>query len=159
MVSVVEQFTNFNIPRVAQLTQRSNKFTLRTIRYTEGEMKKLDESIGAFSFSFSLADKFGDNGLIAAVILKKENDDTLFIDTWLMSCRVLKRGMENFVLNELIDAAAKNGIKYLKGEYLPTAKNGIVKDHYANLGFAERDRYWVMPVDDYQTKSTFISRK
>ena len=159
MVSVVEPFTAFNIPRVAQLTQRSNQFNLRTIRYTESELKKLAESADVFSFSFGLGDKFGDNGLIAAVILKKENDDTLFIDTWLMSCRVLKRGMENFVLNELIDAAAKNGIKYLKGEYLPTIKNGIVKDHYPNLGFTEQDGYWVMPVGDYQTKNTFISRK
>jgi len=159
MVSVVEQFTNFNIPRVAQLTQRSNQFNLRTARYTEGELKKLAESVGVFSFSFGLEDKFGDNGLVAAVILKKETDDTLFIDTWLMSCRVLKRGMENFVLNELIDAAAKNGIKYLKGEYIPTAKNGIVKDHYSNLGFTEQDGYWMMPVDNYQTKKTFISRK
>jgi len=159
MVSMVEPFTNFNIPRVAQLTQRSNQFNLRTIRYTEAELKKLMESPGVFSFSFGLEDKFGDNGLIAAVILKKENDDTLFIDTWLMSCRVLKRGMENFVLNEVIGAAAKNGFKYLKGEYLPTTKNGIVKDHYANLGFTEHDGYWVMPVSDYQIKNTFISRK
>ncbi len=159
MLSVVEPFTNFNIPRVAQLTQRSNQFNLRTIRYTEDELKKLAESAGVFSFTFGLEDKFGDNGLIAAVILKKENDDTLFIDTWVMSCRVLKRGMENFVLNELIDAAAKIGVKYLKGEYLPTAKNGIVKDHYKNLGFNEDGGYWVTPVSDYQTKNTFISRK
>lgn len=159
MLSVVEPFTNFNIPRVAQLTQRSNQFNLRTIRYTEDELKKLAESAGVFSFTFGLEDKFGDNGLIAAVILKKENEDILFVDTWLMSCRVLKRGMENFVLNELIDAAAKNCFKYLKGEYLPTAKNGIVKGHYANLGFTGRNGYWTMPVDDYQTKNAFISRK
>ncbi|WP_295797690.1 HAD family hydrolase [Mucilaginibacter sp.] len=159
MVSVVEPFTNFNIPRVAQLTQRSNQFNLRTVRYTEAELKKLAKSEQVFSFSFGLEDKFGDNALIAVAILKKENDDTLFIDTWLMSCRVLKRGMENFVLNELIDAAAKIGIKYLKGEYLPTVKNGIVKEHYANLGFTEQDGYWTIPVDGYQTKKTFISRK
>jgi len=159
MMSVVEPFTAFNIPRVAQLTQRSNQFNLRTVRYAEAELKTLAESGNAFTFSFTLEDKFGDNGLIAAVILKKENNDALFIDTWLMSCRVLKRGMESFVLNELVDTAVKNGFKYLKGEYLPTAKNGLVKDHYANLGFTERDGYWTMAVDSYQTKNTFINRK
>ncbi|MEO6630651.1 MAG: HAD-IIIC family phosphatase [Mucilaginibacter sp.] len=159
MVSIIEPFTAFNIPRVAQLTQRSNQFNLRSIRYTELELKKLAESTDAITCSFTLEDKFGDNGLIAAVILKKENDGTLFIDTWLMSCRVLKRGMENFVLNQLIDAAAKNGFKYLKGEYVPTAKNEIVGNHYRDLGFTEDNAYWLIPVDNYQTKKTFISRK
>jgi len=159
MVSVVEPFNKFNIPRVAQLSQRSNQFNLRTIRYTEAALEKLTDSPGTFTFSFTLEDKFGDNGLICSVILEKESVDTLFIDTWLMSCRVLKRGMENFVLNTLINFAKAKGFKYLKGEYLPTAKNQIVKDHYKNLGFFEKDAYWIADVNTYKTKDIFINYK
>jgi FkbH-like protein len=159
MVSVVEPFNKFNIPRVAQLSQRSNQFNLRTIRHTEAALEKLADSPGTFTFSFTLEDKFGDNGLISAVILEKESADTLFIDTWLMSCRVLKRGMENFMLSTLINFAKAKGFKYLKGEYLPTAKNQIVKDHYKNLGFFEKDAYWIADVNACETKDILINYK
>ena len=159
MVSVVEPFNKFNVPRVAQLSQRSNQFNLRTIRYTEAALEKLINSPGTFTFSFTLEDKFGDNGLICAVILEKESADTLFIDTWLMSCRVLKRGMENFVLNTLINFAKAKGFKYLRGEYLPTAKNQIVKDLYKNFGFFEEDAYWVADVNACETKDILINYK
>jgi FkbH-like protein len=159
MVSLVEPFNKFNIPRVAQLTQRSNQFNLRTVRYTDAELERLVASPDVFTFSFTLEDRFGDNGLICAVILKKENNDTLFIDTWLMSCRVLKRGMEYFVLNTLANFAAKSGFSYLKGEYLPTAKNGIVENHYKDLGFTADGNYWLLTTGDYQNKDIFIDYK
>ena len=159
MVSLVEPFNKFNIPRVAQLTQRSNQFNLRTIRYTDAELLKLIASPDVFTFSFTLEDKFGDNGLICAVILKKENEDMLFIDTWLMSCRVLKRGMENFVLNTLAKFTVGNGFKCLKGEYLPTAKNGIVQNHYKDLGFTADGKYWLLRMDGYKNKDIFIDYK
>lgn len=85
-----------------------------------------------------MEDKFGDNGLICVVILKEENSSTLFIETWFMSCRVLKRGMENFVLNTLVNFANEKGFVNIKGEYVPTSKNEIVKDHYFNLGFKNK---------------------
>jgi len=86
-------------------------------------------------FSFDLSDKFGDNGLICVVILKKLDSDTLFIDSWFMSCRVLKRGMEDFTIDTLVKYARKNDYKKIIGEYLPTAKNNMVADHYLKLGF------------------------
>ncbi|MES2111794.1 MAG: HAD-IIIC family phosphatase [Bacteroidota bacterium] len=159
MISLVEPFNKFNIPRVAQLTQRSNQFNLRTVRYTDAELERLVASPDVFTFSFMLEDRFGDNGLICAVILKKENNDTLFIDTWLMSCRVLKRGMEYFVLNTLANFAVKSGFSYLKGEYLPTAKNGIVENHYKDLGFTAEGNYWLLSTVDYQNKDIFIDYK
>eukprot|EP01037_Dinobryon_pediforme_P008328 gene8328-8414_t len=133
MLSLVEPFNKFNTPRVAQLSQRSNQFNLRTVRYTEQDIELLIQQKNVFTFAFSLEDQFGDNGLISMVVLKPEQDDTLFIDTWLMSCRVLKRGMESFVLNTLAKTAKKEGFNWLKGEYVPTAKNEMVKDHYKNL--------------------------
>jgi len=93
------------------------------------------------------------------IILKKEDDETLFIDTWFMSCRVLKRGMENFTLNTLVEFAGKNGFKYLKGEYIQTAKNEMVKDHYKNLGFDYQDPFWLLDTGAYETRKCFIEFK
>lgn len=159
MVSLVAPFNTFNTPRVAQLSQRSNQFNLRTIRYTEQDIERLIETGNDFTFAFNLADKFGDHGLICMIILQKETSDTLFIDTWLMSCRVLKRCMENFVLNTITTFARENGFKGLRGEYLPTAKNEMVKYHYENLGFENVKEYWLLNVLDYKNRSCFINKK
>lgn len=137
MVSEVDGFTKFNTPRVAQLSQRSNQFNLRTVRYTEDEIRALASDPNAICLAFNLNDKFGDNGLIGVIIMNKLSDDTAFIDTWFMSCRVLKRGMENFMLNMAVENAKKQGFKFLVGEYLPTQKNLMVADHYTSLGFSE----------------------
>jgi len=159
MVSLVEPFNKFNTPRVAQLSQRSNQFNLRTVRYTEPDIEALSESGDVYTFSFTLEDKFGDNGLICVVILKKENEETLFIDTWLMSCRVLKRGMEHFVLNTIASFASEKGFSWLHGEYIVTSKNGMVKDHYRNLGFEEKGDGYVLNVNTYEHKPCYINKK
>ena len=163
MVSAVNGFTKFNTPRVAQLSQRSNQFNLRTIRYTEADITALAENPDVIDLSFTLEDRFGDNGLIAVVIMKKMNEDTLFVDTWLMSCRVLKRGMENFTLNTMVEKAKAAGYKTIIGEYLPTLKNKMVESHYSSLGFsriegAETAQY-VLDVDTYQPKECYIETK
>ncbi|MDO6605137.1 HAD-IIIC family phosphatase [Arenibacter palladensis] len=156
MVSDIKPFNRFNSPRVAQLSQRSNQYNLRTVRYSEADIEKISKSNDYATFSFTLEDKFGDNGLICVIILQKEDKKTLFIDTWFMSCRVLKRGMENFVLNTIVDFAKENGFDLLKGEYLPTAKNALVKDHYHDLGFKKRDSFFVLEVSTYQNKKNYI---
>jgi len=157
MISKVEPFNRFNTPRLAQLSQRSNQFNLRTVRYTEADIDLLSASNDYFTLSFTLEDKFGDNGLICVVILKKENSSTLFIDTWFMSCRVLKRGMENFVLNTIALKAKENGFTKIKGEYIPTLKNEMVKEHYQNLGFDNTgNNHWLLQLDRYETRKCFI---
>ncbi len=160
MVSEVKGFNKFNTPRVAQLSQRSNQFNLRTIRYTEDEIEAISNDDLYQCFSFTLADKFGDNGLICAVILKKQDNATLFVDTWFMSCRVLKRGMEDFTLKTIIDYARNKGFKRIIGEYLPTAKNQMVETHYSNLGFTkitglETAQYELL-VDSYKIREFYI---
>jgi FkbH-like protein len=157
MLAKVESFTKFNSPRVAQLMQRSNQFNLRTIRYTEEEILQMMERKDIFPFVFSLSDKFGDNGLISVIILKQESGKILFIDSWLMSCRVLKRGVEEFALNTIVAYAHSKGVSQLKGEYLPTSKNELVKDHFEKLGFKSEGQYWVLDVHDFKIKKTFIS--
>ena len=159
MISLVEPFNKFNSPRVAQLSQRSNQFNLRTVRYTEADIEKTTVSEDVFSFTFTLSDKFGDNGMICVIILKKANAETLFIDTWFMSCRVLKRGMENFVLNTIAKAAKEKGYAYLKGEYISSPKNEMVRNHYFHLGFKQLEEYWILNVTDYDDKKCFITNK
>jgi FkbH-like protein len=159
MVSLVEPFNKFNTPRVAQLSQRSNQFNLRTVRYTEPDIEQLVQQDGAFTFSFTLEDQFGDNGLIAIIILKEEDKDTLFIDTWLMSCRVLKRGMENFILNTIANFAREKDYSQLKGGYIPTVKNEMVKNHYLGLEFEPAGKYWLLDVNNYEDKKCFIAKK
>ena len=159
MVSVIEPFNKFNTPRMAQLSQRTNQFNLRTVRYSEADIERISKSKDYVTFSFSLEDKFGDNGLICAIILKKENEETLFIDTWFMSCRVLKRGMEIFVLNTIVNFAKENGFRIIKGEYIPSAKNAMVKDHYLNLGFNKCGAYFCLKLKEYQNRKNYIKTK
>lgn len=160
MVSEVKGFDAFNIPRVAQLSQRSNQFNLRTVRYTEAEITNIENDDRYATFSFTLADKFGDNGLICVVILEKLDSETLFVNTWFMSCRVLKRGMENFTLNTIVEYAKENGFKQIVGEYLPTPKNKMVEEHYSRLGFkvleGKDTAQYVLDVETYENRECYI---
>ena len=158
MVSEVKSFDKYTIPRVAQLTQRSNQFNLRTKRYSEEDIRRVAESDKYVTLSFTLTDLYGDNGLISAIILEKVNDG-LFVDTWIMSCRVLKRGMENFVLNCIVETALKLNINKIIGEYIPTTKNELVKDHYLNLGFNKINGLWTLNIIDCKKKETLIKKR
>lgn len=161
MKSEVNPFNSFNTPRVSQLSQRSNQFNLRTVRYTDADIERMAKDTHFQSFSFTLSDKFGDNGLICAVVLEKKGTETVFIDTWFMSCRVLKRGMEHFTLNTIVDYAKQHGFRFVIGEYIPTSKNSMVEDHYLKLGFIPVDdpsrHLFRLEVDRYETKVCHIT--
>ena len=158
MKALIEPFSNFNIPRVTQLIQRSNQFNLRTIRYTEDELQRLAVSESYISWAVSVDDQFGSYGLISAIIGKIE-EDSIFIDTWVMSCRVLKRGVESFALNNIVEAAKLINKNTIRAEYIPTAKNGLVKDHYINMGFHEDvDGFWMLQVDEYKDRETYFTK-
>ena len=163
MVSTVSGFTKFNTPRVAQLSQRSNQFNLRTVRYTEADITALTEDPDVIDLSFTLEDKFGDNGLIAVIIMRPQDTETLFVDTWFMSCRVLKRGMENFTLNTMVERAKAAGYKKIIGEYLPTPKNKMVEQHYAGLGFTRIEgaatAQYELDVEHYEPRECYIEVK
>ena len=155
MEVTVSNFSGYNIPRVAQLTQRSNQFNLRTIRYTEEEIERIGKDDCYTGLAFSLSDKYGDYGLISVVILKKETDH-LFIDTWLMSCRVLKRGMEQFVCNLIVEKANDVGVKKVIGEYIPTAKSGLVNNLLADSTFKPQGDKWILETSDFAPLKNFI---
>jgi FkbH-like protein len=121
--------------RVAQLINKSNQFNLTTRRYTEAEVAAAEADPDALTLHARLIDKFGDNGIISIVICRRMEPAVWTIDTWLMSCRVLGRGVEKMVLREILFRARARGIRSLIGIYLPTEKNGMVREHYGKLGF------------------------
>ncbi len=156
MRAIAGPFDAFIAPRVAQLSQRSNQFNLRTIRYSQGEIEKLPLDATIRTLAISLDDRVGSYGLISAIILRRQ-DDAYFVDTWIMSCRVLKRGVETFALNKLAEICRQDGVERLIGEYLPTPKNGLVKDHYPNLGFAQLGGgRWELSLSNYRASMTHI---
>ena len=156
MVGAIAAFDAFNTPRVAQLSQRSNQYNLRTVRYTEDDIAHIAQSPQYVGLALSLKDNLSDHGLISALIMEQQGDD-LFIESWFMSCRVLKRGVECMALNAVVAIAKKRGAKRVLGEYLPTPKNALVKDHYANLGFEKSgDTKWVLNVNAFNDLKTHI---
>jgi FkbH-like protein len=121
--------------RITQLINKSNQFNLTTRRYSEEEVKCMEASPEFFTLQVSLKDAFGDNGLISVVICRRISAAEWEIDTWLMSCRVLGRRVENMVLREILGHASAEGVSRLVASYLPTGRNRLVERHYPNLGF------------------------
>ncbi|MFH0868761.1 MAG: FkbH domain-containing protein, partial [archaeon] len=156
MKANIEPFTEFNIPRISQLTQRSNQFNLRTIRYDERAIAKVASDSAYLSFAVTLSDKFGSHGLVSVVVLEKRSSKEIFVDTWLMSCRVLKRGLERTVLNQIVALAGKHGYEYVSAEYVPTNKNALVRSLLSDLGFQKNDNEWRLKIDGFEPLSTFI---
>jgi FkbH-like protein len=134
MESTISEFKAMDVQRLSQLINKSNQFNLTTRRRTEADVLALISDPAYIGFSVRLKDRFGDHGLISIVIGKKAGA-AMEIDTWLMSCRVLKRQVEDEVLNELARLAKARGCTEAKGVYLPTAKNEMVRDFYGNMGF------------------------
>ena len=120
--------------RIAQLTNKSNQFNLTTHRYSQSEIEQIAAHPQYLTLCGHLADKFGDNGVVSIVIGRKEKD-VLHIELWLMSCRVLKRGMEYAMMDTLVKQCRDCGIRQIYGYFYPTAKNAMVKDFYALQGF------------------------
>lgn len=157
MEAYVSPFDAFHTPRIAQLSQRSNQFNLRTIRYTEADVERLSKDERYETLFFCLKDAFGDYGLISVVVLEKQPEGVLFIEEWFMSCRVLKRGMEEFIADTIVGKARELGCQRVVGEYLPTPKNQMVERLYERLGFTPlgEGRY-AADVADYAMHETAI---
>ena len=155
-------FDRMGLQRIVQLINKSNQFNLTTRRYTEEDALAVMDDPDAVGLQLRLIDRFGDNGVIAIVIGSMQPDQDMLIDTWLMSCRVLGRQVEPTTLNLLAQEALKLGARRLIGEYIPTKKNGMVKDHYAKLGFTavETDAAGgsrnVLELSSYAPAETFI---
>ena len=164
MKSFVGGFDEMNLPRIAQLINKSNQFHLTTTRYSEAQIKALMKNEDTVCRYFKLKDRFGDNGLISVIILKKINGSDLFVDTWVMSCRVLARGMEEFIQNEMIAIGKQHKASRLIGKYIPTKKNGLVAELYQRLGYRLVDdqggtTVWEYPIDrEWTSRKTLIEQ-
>jgi FkbH-like protein len=123
--------------RITQLINKSNQYNLTTRRYTEAEVLRMEKDSACFTLQVRLSDVFGDNGMISVVICREDRPAEWEIDTWLMSCRVLGRRVEQMVLKRIAEEARKRGIRKLKGTYIRTNRNKLVEDHYPKLGFVQ----------------------
>jgi FkbH-like protein len=154
MVASVSPFNAVGRVRIAQLINKSNQFNLTTRRYSENEVEAFENDPAKFCLQVRLADRFGDNGMISVVIFDIGTEEWS-CDTWLMSCRVLGRRVEELVLATVAEAARKAGARRLKGTYLPTKKNSLVTEHFAKLGFAkisdlaDGGTTWALDLDGY----------
>jgi FkbH-like protein len=161
MVATINDFTPVDVPRLAQLINKSNQFNLTTRRRTEAEVASLIGCPDHVCLSVRLRDRFGDHGLIS-IIIGNKNGPALEIDTWLMSCRVLKRQVEETVLNELARLARGKGCSHIEGVYLATPKNEMVRDFYPRMEFEARlvtpDRGdFVLDLASFHPRDTRIS--
>ncbi len=154
MTATIRGFEPLYIQRIAQLTNKSNQFNLTTLRCSEDDIRGMAENPAWLCLYGKLVDKFGDNGVVTVVAGQSERE-TLHLRLWLMSCRVLKRGMEDAMMDAVVADAAARGLKTIRGYYYPTAKNGMVKEFYAGMGFAKVDEdadgntTWELSVEGY----------
>ena len=155
MVCSIGRVDPLSRSRVAQLINKSNQYNLTTRRYSEAEVELVENDPARHAIQIRLADRFGDNGIISVVIAEKAGE-AWTIDTWLMSCRVLGRRVQEAALAHLAAAAASEGAKRLIGRYIPSAKNRMVAGHYQSLGFTlidtgtDGETEWRLDLADYE---------
>lgn len=128
----------FTVPRISQLTQKTNQFNMTTRRYTEAEIIQFAQSSSSYVFSVSSKDRFGDNGIVGVIILKMAGQEAV-IDTFLLSCRVIGRTIEQSIIAFVAEFAKKHGVKTLVGEFQPTPKNKPAADVYEKMNFEKVD--------------------
>lgn len=161
MKAEIRDFDEVHLPRITQLTNKSNQFNLTTKRYTQSEMEAVAADNEHIRLCGRLEDKFGDNGIVSVVIGRKDGEK-LHIELWLMSCRVLKRDMEYAMLDTLVEECKKQGISEIIGYYYPTKKNNMVKELFGDFGFdkvsedADGNTVWSLKTDGYQNKNKAI---
>ncbi len=161
MKATIRRFEPIYINRIAQLTNKSNQFNLTTLRCSESDITAMADSPDWLCLYGKLEDKFGDNGVVSVISGEKQGAE-LHMRLWLMSCRVLKRGMEDAMLDTLVSDAKAQGMEAIVGYYYPTPKNGMVKDFYRNMGFAlvseeeNGSTTWRLALDGYVPKGPHI---
>ena len=136
MKAVIAPFDTAHAARITQLMNKTNQFNLTTRRYTDAEVSACMSDGNTLTLYASLADRFGDNGIVSALIGRVQ-DGILTIEEWVMSCRVFKRDLELAVFDALIAYCRTHNITSIEGDYLPTAKNAYVRTLYPTLGFSQ----------------------
>ena len=158
MTAEIGPFVPVYMERITQLINKTNQFNLTTRRYTSAEVETVAHDPSFLALCGRLTDKFGDNGLVT-VLIGRIAGDTVELDVWLMSCRVLNREMELVMFDALVEQCRARGIRKIVGTYIPSKKNAMVAGHYRNLGFSrvvgttEGREVW-----EYDVPATYIAR-
>ena len=174
MNAEIGHFVPMYMARIAQLTNKSNQFNLTTKRFTQAQIEEIAADPTYITLYGKLQDKFGDNGVVSVVIgeiglrsdLPEQSDNfsnVLNIRLWLMSCRVLKRGMEYAMFDSLVEKCKEKKIEAIYGYYYKTAKNDMVAEFYKDMGFTRTDlndagdSVWEYTIpEEYEKKNKYI---
>lgn len=160
MTAEISSFKPLYVPRITQLTNKTNQFNLTTKRFSQKDIELVMEDSSYIKLYGILKDKYGDNGLTSVVIARIESQ-VMHIDLWLMSCRVLKRNFEFAMMDELFSSAIQNNVKTIKGYFFKTKKNNMVSMLYQDFGFEKKvsnneDTIWELDVAKYNTLNNVI---
>ena len=163
MLIDVARFEPSRLSRIAQLLQRSNQFNVTTHRYNERQCEDMMHDAYCIPLYACLRDRFGDHGLISVIVARPDPaENVLDITDWLMSCRVLARSVEEYLMNYVVQEAARLKLEFVSGTYIPTAKNAMVKEFFARFGFEkacatpEGSTRWRLRVAEYEYRKTYI---
>ena len=166
MTAVYGPFTAVDHARVVQLINKTNQFNTTTRRYAGDEIARIMEEPDAVTLQFRLLDRVGDNGLVSTMILRPspDDDETLEIENWVMSCRVFGRELEFEAMNIAVEAARERGARTLVADYLPTPKNDVISKLYSSLGFTQIAAQtptngatrWILDLAGYVARKTHI---
>jgi FkbH-like protein len=156
-----------DLARATQLINKTNQFNTTTRRYSSDDVARFVAAPENLTLQFRLVDRFGDNGLVSVMILRVAGDpEALDVDTWVMSCRVFGRQLENEAMNIAVEAARGRGIQVLCAEYIPTERNGVVSGLFKSLGYAAVPgtepggaSRWILNTAEYVALPTFIARR
>lgn len=163
MVAEIKPFSQLYIDRITQLINKTNQFNVTTKRYTIGEVQVLIDNDQYITLYGKLEDRFGDNGLIS-IMIGSINNEVCIIDLWLMSCRVLKRNMEQVMFDTFVMKCKQNGINEIIGHYYKTPKNNMVSELFKSFGFElitgdEDSSKWRLLITDYKFINNIITVK
>jgi FkbH-like protein len=158
-----------DLARVGQLINKTNQFNLTTRRHSLQDIERFTASDQCMTLQYRFVDRFGDSGLVSAMLLRPyaEEIGVLEIDTWVMSCRVFGRQLEWEAMNIAVETARRRGTRAFRADYIPTAKNTLVRELYQTLGFtrvqgiasAAGAAHWLLELSDYVSRSTYIARR
>ena len=137
----------FSIPRISQLSLKTNQFNLTTKRYQEEEIKEFAKDDKMIVGCAEVEDKFGESGITNIFIIKKNNEEWI-LDTFLLSCRIIGRGIEEGILGKIIEMAKKEGVKKIKAQFIPTQKNKPAENFLSNYGFQKEGKYWIFSLQN-----------
>ena len=152
----VKPASEFTLPRISQLTLKTNQFNLTTKRYHEEDIQSILNSSSNIVGCVQVEDKFGDNGITGVYIINKDNDLEWSLDTFLLSCRIMGRKIEDGVLDHILGQARDAGVRRIKATYIPTKKNMPVKDFLPNFGFRQENNSWYYYIDEKVKKPNHI---